>query len=84
MVSALIHFLSSDRNRRLFLEHTMAEAGPSVPKKTKKKPTKHAVRSSKVKKVMQVKSIESLEASAMQYVSCAIGLDDLVRTHSLT
>ena len=62
----------------------MAEAGPSVPKKTKKKLTKHVVRSSKVKKVMEVKSIESLEASAMQYVSCAIGLDDLARTHSLT
>ncbi len=62
----------------------MAEAGPSVSKRTKKKSVQHAIRSSKVKKVMEVKSIEVLEASAMQYVSCPHGFSDLARAHSLT
>lgn len=62
----------------------MAQAGPSVPKRVKKKAVKHEVRSSKVKKVTEVKSIEALEESVVQYVSCLLRHGYLVRTHQLT
>lgn len=49
----------------------MVQAGPSNPKKQKKKQPHNGIRSSKLKKVAAVKSIEALEESAMQYVSAS-------------